>query len=180
MSDLKKTLVELRKVFNGIAGQYCGKQDQIDDAVQMLYEMFLTMNQQTLNKIYEKDGRDGLIKYGAVTIRRYFTSSKNKYYYTYRRYYENLKVNNVYDYNFIIDNYTDNTDTKEKWEYFEQLDTELDKMYWYDQEIYKLYYSVDSKETLDTLAKKTGISRNSLFTTIDNVRKTLIENLKDE
>mgnify|MGYP003115037731 FL=1 len=48
-------------------------------------------------------------------------------------------------------------------------------MYWYNKEIYKLYYSVENKETLDTLAKKTGISRNSLFNTIDNVRKILKE-----
>ena len=60
------------------------------------------------------------------------------------------------------------------------MDLELDKLYWYDREVYKLYYNPDKKETLDTLAKKTGISRNSLFTTIDNVRKKLKKVLGDE
>ena len=46
-------------------------------------------------------------------------------------------------------------------------------MYWYDREIFKLYYY--EKNTLDSLAEKTGISRNSLYTTIDKVRKELIE-----
>jgi len=55
----------------------------------------------------------------------------------------------------------------------------LDKLYWYDREIYKLYYNPDG-ETLDALAKKTGISRNSLFTTIDNVRKYLKKELDGE
>ena len=53
------------------------------------------------------------------------------------------------------------------WEYFELIDEKLDNLYWYDREIYKLYYSPDG-ETLDSLAKKTGISRKRLFTTIDN------------
>ena len=44
-------------------------------------------------------------------------------------------------------------------------------MYWYDREIFKLYYYENN--TLDSLAEKTGISRNSLYTTIDKVRKEL-------
>ena len=59
---------------------------------------------------------------------------------------------------------------------YEKLDTELDKIYWYDKQIYYLYYE---GETLDSLAKKTGISRNSLFTTIDNVRKYLKKKLNE-
>ena len=38
------------------------------------------------------------------------------------------------------------------------------------------YYS---GETLDSLASKTGISRNSLFTTIDKVREILKKELND-
>ena len=51
-------------------------------------------------------------------------------------------------------------------------------MYWYDAKIFHLYYY--DGNTLDTLAKKTGISRNSLFTTIDKVRNILKEELLDE
>ena len=72
------------------------------------------------------------------------------------------------------------TSQTETWEYFEKIDKELDKMYWYDRDVYKLYYNVEKKETLDSLAKKTKISRNSLFTTLDNVRKHLKKVLSDE
>jgi DNA-binding phage protein len=177
MSKVFDALIELEIVFKGIAGQYTHCQDRINDAVQMLYEYFLNMNRETLNNIYERDGKEGLIKYSALTIRRYFTSKKNRYYSTYTKYYDNLtSLENV---DYIVYNYTETEDEVKNWEYYEQIDQELDKMYWYDKEIYKLYYSVENKETLDTLAKKTGISRNSLFNTIDNVRKILKEVLSE-
>ena len=59
----------------------------------------------------------------------------------------------------------------------ELIDKELDKLdSWYDRELFKLYYS---GETLDSLAAKTKISRNSLFTTIDKVRKILKDTLNE-
>jgi len=51
--------------------------------------------------------------------------------------------------------------------------SELDKLYWYDRELFKLYYFGDnngSKYTYTTLAEKTGISRRSIFYTIKNVK----------
>ena len=36
------------------------------------------------------------------------------------------------------------------------------------------------EKTLDSLAKKTGISRNSLFTTIDKVREILKKELNED
>ena len=50
-------------------------------------------------------------------------------------------------------------------------------MYWYDRKVFELYYE---GETLDTLAKKTGISRNSLFKTIDKVRAILKKELNED
>ncbi len=58
----------------------------------------------------------------------------------------------------------------------DHIDSILNEMYWYDKKIFELYYS---GETLDSLAKKTGISRNSLFTTIDKVREILKKELND-
>ena len=63
-----------------------------------------------------------------------------------------------------------------KWEKLEEIDKVLDKQTWYDKKIFELYYQ---GETLDSLAKKTGISRNSLFTTIDKVREILKKKLND-
>ena len=53
---------------------------QIDDAVQELYLYFLQMNPDTLKKIYDKDGLDGITKYGAVVLRRSLTSIRSPFY----------------------------------------------------------------------------------------------------
>ena len=58
------------------------------------------------------------------------------------------------------------------------MDLVLNDLYWYDKKVFELYYY--ESNTLDTLAKKTGISRNSLFTTIDKVRTILKKELVDE
>ena len=60
----------------------------------------------------------------------------------------------------------------------DKIDAILGEMYWYDRKVFELYYYEDN--TLDSLAKKTGISRNSLFTTIDKVREILRKELADE
>ena len=172
IEDIYKVIGGLRQVFIGIAGQYVKSEYKMEDAVQELNLKFLKMNPDTLKNIYKKDGKIGLIRYGAVVLRRSFTSPRDSYYYTYRRYY--TLFTSLDNYEYIETDESNNT-----WEYFEKMDVELDKLYWYDRELYKLYYSVEG-ETLDTLAKKTGISRNSLFTTIDNVRKHLKKVLKDE
>lgn len=59
-----------------------------------------------------------------------------------------------------------------------KLEAGIENLYWYDKEVLKLYYY--ENHTLDSLAKQTGISRNSLFNTIDKVRKELKEVLSDE
>ena len=65
-----------------------------------------------------------------------------------------------------------------QWEKLEQIDKELDKLdNWYDKKIFELYYYEGN--TLDSLAKKTGISRNSLFTTIDKVREIIKAELNE-
>ena len=176
IEDIYKVIGGLKQVFMGIAGQYGSQQHELEDAVQELFLKFLKMNPDTLKDIYKNDGRQGLIRYGAVVLRRDFTSPRSSYYYIYRRYYTLFPAS--WEYDIRCKNFKETEGTNHTWELYEQMDIELDKLYWYDREIYKLYYSPEG-ETLDTLAKKTGISRNSLFNTIDNVRKYLKKKLSD-
>ena len=60
----------------------------------------------------------------------------------------------------------------------DQIDLVLNSLYWYDRKVFELYYYEGN--TLDSLAKKTGISRNSLFTTIDKVREILKKEIIDK
>mgnify|MGYP000364370821 CR=1 FL=1 len=60
----------------------------IDEVIQEFYLYMLQMNPNTLKGIYEKDGEKGLIRYGAVVIRRSLQSKNSPYYYKYKKYYE--------------------------------------------------------------------------------------------
>mgnify|MGYP003656719892 FL=1 len=163
--------------------------EQVDDAVQELYLYFLSMNPEVLSRIWEKDGIEGITRYGAVVLRRALTSVRSPFYYQYKKYYthiDSFTSNVTYDvietgeviptkhlYNIAEEPAVKNLE----FEKLDSIDLVLNEMYWYDRKVFELYYS---GETLDTLAKKTGISRNSLFKTIDKVRTILKKELVDE
>lgn len=163
--------------------------EEVEDAVQECMLYFLQMNPETLKKIYDKDGLDGITRYAAVVLRRSLTSTRSPFYYKYKKYYKNLKgitykvsstssgeiVNN---FNQSIYNIPEEVVENIRHEKLDQIDAVLDGLYWYDKKVFELYYYENN--TLDTLAKKTGISRNSLFTTIDKVRGILKKELLDE
>ena len=161
---------------------------QIDDAVQELFIYFLE-RPELVKKIYKKDGIEGVTRYGAVVLRRALTSTRSPFYYQYKKYYTHIDAftsNITYDiietgevspkknlYNIAEEPVAKNL----KFEKLDSIDLVLNDLYWYDRKVFQLYYS---GETLDSLAKKTGISRNSLFTTIDKVREILKKELTDE
>ena len=164
--------------------------DQVEDAVQECMLYFLQMNPDSLKKIYDKDGLDGITRYGAVVLRRALTSTRSPFYYQYKKYYthiDSFTSNVTYDvietgevspkknlYNIPEEPAVKNLE----FEKLDNIDLVLNDLYWYDKQIFELYYYKGN--TLDSLAKKTGISRNSLFTTIDKVRTILKKELVDE
>jgi len=158
----------------------------IDNSVQELMLYFLQMNPETLKGIYDKDGEDGLIRYGAVVLRRALTSPRSPFYYKYKKYYTH--ITSLYSTNSsltnkeikkALENLPEIKVENVKSMKLDRIDEELEKLHWYDSNIFKLYY-YEEKATLDSLAKKTKISRNSLFTTIDKVRNILKKELEDE
>ena len=162
--------------------------EQVDDAVQECMLYFLQMNPATLKKIYDKDGLDGITRYGAVVLRRSLTSVRSPFYYQYKKYYTHIdKFTSSATYDVIetgevtpnknLYNIPEEVVKNLEFEKLDSIDLVLNDLYWYDRKVFQLYYS---GETLDSLAKKTGISRNSLFTTIDKVRTILKKELTDE
>jgi len=163
--------------------------EDINNAVQELMLYFLQMNPQTLKKIYIKDGLDGITKYGAVVLRRALTSIRSPFYYKYKKYYTHIdeaSSNVTYNWSQTFQNnnakhiYNIPEEVVENigFKKLDKIDLVLNDLYWYDRKVFELYYYEGN--TLDTLAKKTGISRNSLFTTIDKVRTILKKELVDE
>jgi hypothetical protein len=182
MNKIYQAVAELRSKFKEMSFAFTTDENEIDNAVQELMLYFLQMNPSTLSDIFKKDGEDGLTRYGAVALRRGFTSPRSKFYYTYNKYYNNideLTSNATYEYQSHKSIYNIPNEVLDfcKYEQLEKIDEVLDSLeYWYDKKIFQLYYYEGN--TLDSLAKKTGISRNSLFTTIDKVRNKIKEEIE--
>jgi RNA polymerase sigma factor (sigma-70 family) len=184
MNKIYQAVADCRETFVEMSYTYSQDINEIEEAVQELMLYFMQMNPVILEDIYNKDGQKGLIRYGAVVLRRSFTSPRSPYYYKYKKYYTNLDLqasNITYD---ITESNNEknlynipNPEEYKQWQKLEKIDKALENVYWYDRDVFKLYYYEGN--TLTGLAKKTGISRNSLFTTIDKVREYLKEVLDE-
>ncbi len=187
MKKIYKILADLRSKLVKMTYGLTTDKNEIDEVIQEFYLYILQCNPDTLKRIYEKDGEKGLIRYSAVVIKRSLQSKNSRYYYKFKKYYtriDSMSSNSTYDIteNGELSNPKNLYNLPEKedlyqWHKLEQIDSILDTVYWYDRDLFKLYYYENN--TLDSLAKKTGISRNSLFTTIDNVRNLIKEKLND-
>ena len=183
MTEIYEEISKLSDKFRTMAYGLTSDENEVNESVQELLLYLLQMNPVTLKAIYDKDGIEGVTRYGAVALRRALTSIRSNYYYKYKKYYDHIdsftsKVTyndmditnqyvNKHLYNLpneIADNY--------QWTSLEKIDVALEEGFtWYDKKVFELYYYEGN--TLDSLASKTGISRNSLFTTIDKVREEL-------
>tara|TARA_R100001594_G_C4019067_1_gene258745 strand:- start:628 stop:1185 length:558 start_codon:yes stop_codon:yes gene_type:complete len=185
MNKIYNIIANLRDKFIKMTYGLTTDKNEIDEVVQELMLYFLQMNPETVKKIYDQDGEKGLIRFGCVVIRRSLQSKNSRYYYKYKKYYTRLDDTCNISYETL-----DGENTSSKYLYnlaepeqesnyikLENIDCELDNMYWYDKELFKLYYYEDN--TLDSLAEKTGIGRNSLFNTIDSVRNKLKKKLNE-
>jgi RNA polymerase sigma factor (sigma-70 family) len=169
--EISKLSKHFRKMCYGLTTNH----EEVNDAVQELMMYFLQMNPEILRKIWDKDGKKGIIRYGAVVLKRALTSKRSPFYYKYKKYYTNLygidMCHSNKD-NFHRSIYNMAQESEEgQWEKLEKIDKALEDIYWYDKKVFELYYYEGN--TLDSLAEKTGISRNSLFNTIDKVRNNL-------
>ena len=191
MTEIYLEISKLSDKFRTMCFGITQDKEQIDDAVQELCLYFMQMNPKTLKNIWEKDGEKGIISYGAVVLRRALTSTRSPFYYKYKKYYTHIDsscysttiTNSNDDMAYRFDNRKNisnipNEEVNYQWTKLEEIDKILDKQNWYDRKLFKLYYYEGN--TLDSLAEKTRISRNSLFTTIDKVRTILKKELSDE
>ena len=182
MTEIYLEISKLSNKFRTMAYGLTSDENEVNEAVQELMIYFLQMNPETLKAIYDKDGILGVTRYGAVALRRALTSTRSNYYYKYKKYYEHIDsftskvtyndmdITNQYV-NKHLYNLPNEIEDNYQWTSLEKIDSALDSFSWYDSKVFTLYYYEGN--TLDSLAKKTGISRNSLFTTIDKVRTEL-------
>ena len=191
MTEIYEEIAKLSDKFNEMAYGITTDKNKIDNAVQELMLYFLQMNPESLKKIYDKDGIKGITKYGAVALRRALSSTRSNFFYKYEKYYthidggsySNSKTFGSYNMDFDIPNHkniynlpTEKIDNTQLLK-LQEIDVALEDFSWYDKKVFELYYYEGN--TLDSLAKKTSISRNSLFTTIDKVRTILKTKLNE-
>ena len=192
MNKIYEEIATLSSKFRKMAYGLTTDKNKIDNAVQELMLYLLQVNPQVIKKIYENDGIDGITRYGAVALRRALTSTRSNFYYKYEKYYTHIDsfIYNCTKTYSSLDYVPNDSNSKNlynlpneeindwQWKKLEEIDKELDKIdYWYDRELFKLYYYEGN--TLDSLAEKTRISRNSIFTTIDKVRNILKKELNE-
>ena len=165
---LNKYLIEnydkLKDMAYNIAGK-TGKDDLLSFVIEELYKC----DQDRINEIIEKNQ---LTFYIARVMLNQYHSKTSRYYYKYNKYYE-------YHTTTTIESITaDNTEytIKDKQEVEERLEWIEDKLkdcYWFDSEVFKVYYL--EEHSLNSMAKATKINRNTLFKAINNVKKYLIK-----
>ena len=192
---MNKIYIEISKLtdkFRTMAYGITTDKNKINEAVQELMLYLLQANPEVIRKIYENDGIEGITRYGAVALRRALTSTRSNFYYKYEKYYTHIDgssyncsktfSNDDVAYNVAnnknISNIPNEKINHTQLDKLESIDLQLDKLNWYDRELFKLYYYEGN--TLDSLAAKTRISRNSLFTTIDKVREILKKELNED
>ena len=192
MTDIYLEISKLTDKFRTMAYGITNDENKVNEAVQELMLYFLQANPEVIKKIYINDGIKGITRYGAVALRRSLTSKRSNFYYKYGKYYTHIDeytstitydvietgevVPNKHLYN--LPNEEEDVGHNESLYKLELIDATLDKLTWYDRELFKLYYY--DGNTLDALAAKTRISRNSLFTTIDKVRTILKKELNED
>jgi len=191
MTEIYAEIAKLSNKFRTMAYGLTTDKNKIDNAVQELMLYFLSMNPEVLSKIWKKDGINGITKYGAVALKRALTSPRSNFFYKYEKYYTHIdgacySTSTTFSNDDVACNVANNKNISNipnekvdnyQWTKLEEIDVALEDCTWYDKKIFELYYYEGN--TLDSLAKKTSISRNSLFTTIDKVRTLIKEKLNE-
>jgi len=188
MTEIYEEISKLSDKFRTMAYGLTSDENEVNESVQELMLYLLQMNKEVLKAIYDKDGILGVTRYGAVALRRALTSPRSNYYYKYKKYYTHIdSLTSAVTYNEMetgetipskhLYNLPNEITNSYQWTSLEKIDKALESFSWYDSKVFSLYYYEGN--TLDSLASKTGISRNSLFTTIDKVRVQLKYKLKE-
>lgn len=150
----------------------------LDDLTQEVFEQLLNMEP---NKLEALINTGDIYKYFNRMCKLNYYSRNSKYYYTYGKVNEHISFNEDFtddlqkDKSQKPDNIyiTDDSDL---------INSILDELYWYYRDLFKLYVLGDSENdsySYSSLAKKTGISRTSIYYTIKSVKKYIRKRLNE-
>ena len=165
---LNKYLIEnydkLKDMAYNIAGK-TGKDDLLSFVIEELYKC----DQDRINEIIENKE---LTFYIARVMLNQYHSKTSRYYYKYNKYYEYHTTSTIEGITADNTEYTikDKIEIEKRLEWVEE---KLKDCYWFDSEVFRVYYL--EEHSLNSMAKATKINRNTLFKAINNVKKYLIK-----
>ena len=162
---LDEYLIQNYDRLKDMAYNVCGGNQDKDDLLSFVIEQLYESDQKKINKIIKKNQLTFYI--ARVMINQYY-SKTSPFYKTYKRYYE-LAVTEIN--NDITKTVSDNKDKEKSKEYIEKINKVLDNCHWFDRQIFKLYYMKD--HSLNSLSAVTKINRNTIYHTINRVKKFL-------
>ena len=163
---LNKYLIEnydkLKDMAYNIAGVK-GKDDLLSFVIEELYKC----DQDRITEIIEKKQ---LTFYIARVMVNQSHSKTSRYYYKYNKYYEYHTTTTIEG--LTADNTTYTIKEKEEIEErLEWVEEKLQDLYWFDAELFRIYYR--DSHSLNSLAKATKISRATIYKAINNVKNYL-------
>ena len=164
---LNKYLTNNYDKLQDMAFNIAGKKHK-DDLLSFVIEELYKCDQERIKEIIEKKQ---LTFYIVRVMLNQYHSKTSRYYYKYKKYYEFHTTSTIEG----ISPDTTEYNIKEKEQVEERLEWIEDKLkdlYWFDAEVFKVYYL--EGHSLNSMAKATKINRNTLFKSINNVKKYLI------
>ena len=139
-----------------------------EDLLSFVIEEIYKCDQIRLREIIEKDQ---MTFYVVRIMLNQYHSKTSRYYYKYDKYYEYHTCTTIE--NITADN-TEYTikDKKEVEEKLAWIEEKLKDIYWFDAEIFRIYYR--ESFSLNQMAKETKISRATIYKAVKNVKNYLI------
>tara|TARA_R110002020_G_scaffold49786_1_gene141386 strand:- start:433 stop:945 length:513 start_codon:yes stop_codon:yes gene_type:complete len=164
---LNKYLIENYDKLKDMAFNIAGSKYK-DDLLSFIIEELYKCDSDKIDSIIQENK---MTFYVVRIMINQFHSKTSRYYYKYHKYYE-------YHTATIIESITAD-DRVSNIKYKKEMETRLDwineklkECYWFDAEVFKIYYL--EEHSLNSMAKATKINRNTLFKAINNVKRYLI------
>ena len=164
---LDKYLIENYNKLKDIALNIAGIKEY-EELLHFVIEELYKCDQIRLKEIIEKNQ---MTFYAVRVMMNQFHSNTSRYYYKYKKYYEYHTAQTIES--ISADKFKSTKKQKEEVEVkLDWIEEKLKDLYWFDAEVFKLYYR--ESFSLSEMAKATKINKNTLYKAIRNVKTYLI------
>ena len=159
---LDENYYKLKDIALNIAGS-----KEYEELLHFVIEELYKCDQIRLREIIEKNQ---MTFYAVRVMINQCHSNTSRYYYKYKKYYEHHTTQTIEC--ISADKSKSTKKQKEEIEVkLEWIDEKLKDLYWFDSEVFKLYYRKNF--SLSEMAKATKINKNTLYKAIRNVKNYL-------